>query len=66
MTDKRIKMECPFCHCPPERIEIESEGAWSLFLYGETIGHKVICPDCGATFNNWENKQEAINKWNRR
>ena len=44
MTDKRIKMECPFCHCPPERIEIKIFSP--KMRYGE-----IICPDCGCHFS---------------
>jgi len=57
MKDKRIKMECPFCHCPAEHIQIKSINVGC---------YRVECPECGATFNSWTNKQEAINKWNRR
>lgn len=59
MTDKRIKMECPFCHCPANRIEI-------IKIAEKPPVYFIGCPDCGATFRGTMNKQEAINKWNRR
>lgn len=58
MTDKRIKMECPFCHCPPERIELKIFSP--KMCYGE-----IFCPDCGCHFTG-VGKQNLINKWNRR
>lgn len=58
MTDKRIKMECPFCHYPPERIEIKIFSP--KMRYGE-----IFCLDCGCTFTGI-GKQNLINKWNRR
>lgn len=61
MTDRRIKMECPFCHCPPKRIQITK-----MHLPPDMKAYRVKCPDCLATFDTWENKQDAINKWNRR
>lgn len=60
MTDKRIKMECPFCHCPPERIQLMPLSKIA------NNGWRVKCPNCRATFDTWTNKQEAINMWNRR
>lgn len=56
MTDKRIKMECPFCHTPPEKIQIKSVGKYWL----------ISCPLCGATFPMERNKQMIIDRWNRR
>jgi len=58
MTDKRIKMECPFCHCPSKRIEIKIISP--KMHYGE-----ICCPDCGCHFTGI-GKQNLINKWNRR
>ena len=34
MTDKRIKMDCPFCHTPAEEIQIKMfPGKKSLWSY---------------------------------
>ena len=53
MIDKRIKMDCPFCHTQPNNIELKS--------YGKYI--EIACPICGCKFNCYS-KQEAIDKWN--
>jgi len=55
MTDKRIKMECPFCHCSPEQIQLIPLSKIA------NNGWRVKCPNCRATFDTWTNKQEAIN-----
>lgn len=56
MTDKRIKMDCPFCHTSAKEIQI--------IIYPH---YKIIrCPNCGCSFFGDYNKQELINKWNRR
>ena len=56
MTDKRIKMDCPFCHTPAKEIQI--------IIYPH---YKIIrCPNCGCSFSGNYNKQELINKWNTR
>ena len=54
MTDKRIKMDCPFCHEPKERIQIKII-AKSLVV--------LACPKCGCTFTG-SSRQEVIDKWN--
>ena len=55
MTDKRIKMDCPFCHTPPEQIQVKviSKGVITM----------LNCPGCGCVFQG-KTKQEVINKWN--
>lgn len=62
MTDKRIRMECPFCHIPAERVQLQ--------LIGKTTSPGriwfVYCPECGAQTKHSHNKQEAIDAWNRR
>lgn len=56
MTDKRIKMDCPFCHTPAGKIQIK--------VYGN---YKIIkCPNCGCSFSGNYKKQELIDKWNTR
>jgi transcription elongation factor Elf1 len=58
MTDKRIKMDCPFCHTPPEQIQI------CIISKKEHYG-QIYCPICGCTFSG-QGKQNLIDKWNRR
>lgn len=55
MTDKRIKMDCPFCHTPPEQIQIKviSKGLITM----------LNCPKCGCIFQG-RTKMDVINKWN--
>jgi len=54
MTDKRIKMECPFCHTPAKQIQLITicKGYYEIF-----------CPKCNCMFRG-NNKQEIINRWN--
>lgn len=62
MTDKRIRMDCPFCHTPPERIEV-------MLIGSQKSRHRiwfVSCPECGVQTRHSESRQEAINAWNRR
>lgn len=54
MTDKRIKMDCPFCGQKKEDIQITS--------YGKTY-KKIYCPKCHCTFEG-TSKQEIIDRWN--
>lgn len=58
MTDKRIKMDCPFCHTPPDKIQI-------TFMGNSTSYGQIKCPECGCTFSG-SGKQNLIDKWNRR
>lgn len=58
MTDKRIKMDCPFCHTPPEQIQIK------MIIVKLHFG-QIFCPNCGCNFTG-EGKQNLIDKWNRR
>lgn len=57
MTDKRIRMECPFCHTPANEIQIKS--------YGNKPNNKIVYLQCkcGCTFTG-TSKQEVIDKWN--
>ena len=54
MTDKRIKMDCPFCGQKKENIQINS--------YNKTW-HELHCPKCRCTFTGTA-KQELIDRWN--
>ena len=56
MTDKRIKMECPFCHTSVKDIQIK--------MIGKTFG-TISCPKCGCHFSG-KSKIELIDKWNTR
>lgn len=58
MTDKRIKMDCPFCHTKPEQIQVKMVSKLSNFVI-------VECPNCGCSFSG-KGKQNLIDKWNRR
>jgi len=55
MTDKRIRMDCPFCHTPKEQIQLNviSKGVYVL----------LYCPKCGCAFKG-KSCQEVIDKWN--
>ena len=57
MTDKRIKLDCPFCHTPSNEIQIKS--------YGSSKPNFVTlnCPNCRCEFHG-QSKQEVIDKWN--
>lgn len=57
MTDKRIKMECPFCHTKAEEIQLVAIGNYV----------EVRCPNnrCAVRFTG-TSKQEVIDRWNRR
>jgi hypothetical protein len=55
MTDKRIVMDCPFCHTEPNQIQINQYGASKYTV--------LRCPNCGCEFTG-QSKQELINKWN--
>ena len=58
MTDKRIKMDCPFCHTKAEEIQIK--------IWDKKTKYGVIyCPNCGCAFHG-EGRQNLIDKWNRR
>ena len=56
MTDKRIRLDCPFCHTKPESIQ--------LIKYSQ-LYTEIKCPKCGCKFT-CQSKQEAIDKWNTR
>ena len=58
MTDKRIKMDCPFCHTEPEKIQVK-------MMKGQSGYGEIRCPNCGAGFTG-TGKQNLIDKWNRR
>ena len=55
MTDKRIKMDCPFCGTTKDKIE--------LTKFGSLI--RIHCPTCNVYFSS-SSKQDAIDSWNRR
>ena len=57
MIDKRIKMECPFCHTPPSEIQIKAVG------FPKTVYAEIYCPKCGCKFTG-TGTQELIDKWN--
>lgn len=56
MTDKRIKMDCPFCGTDKTKIELVAP--IKAFAYAE-----VCCPNCGARVVG-HGKMDAISKWN--
>jgi transcription elongation factor Elf1 len=58
MTDKRIKLDCPFCHTKAEEIQIK---IWNQ----KTKDGTIYCPNCGCAFHG-EGRQNLIDKWNRR
>ena len=60
MTDKRIKMDCPFCGHDKSDIQI-------VILEGNKNGAigEIRCPNCGVKFSGF-GKQNLIDKWNRR
>ena len=55
MTDKRIKMDCPFCGTPKERIQVK------VIRTGALV--RLFCPTCGCEFTG-QSKTEVISKWN--
>lgn len=57
MTDKRIKMDCPFCGKDKTKIYLKE--------YGYEDGRLTIiyCSGCGVEFHA-SSKQSAIDKWN--
>lgn len=58
MIDKRIKLDCPFCHTKPNQIQIK--------IFSEKTKYGMIyCPNCGCNFTG-TGKQNLIDKWNRR
>lgn len=61
MTDKRIKMDCPFCHTPANEIQVF--GWNNSSTYGE-----IYCPNpkCHVRISGCISKQELISRWNRR
>lgn len=60
MTDKRIKMDCPFCGHDKSDIQIVTMGRSSQGVFAE-----IRCPECGVKFSGY-GKQNMIDKWNRR
>lgn len=58
MTDKRIKMNCPFCYTKAEQIQIK---IWNK----QTEDGTIYCPNCGCAFHG-TGIQNLIDKWNRR
>ena len=58
MTDKRIKMDCPFCYTKAEQIQIK---IWNK----QTEDGTIYCPNCGCAFHG-TGIQNLIDKWNRR
>lgn len=58
MTDKRIKMNCPFCYTKAEQIQIK---IWNK----QTKDGIIYCPNCGCAFHG-TGVQNLIDKWNRR
>ena len=60
MTDKRIKIDCPFCGHNKSDIQVIECFKNSKGCYVE-----VRCPECGVKFSGY-GKQRMIDKWNRR
>lgn len=60
MTDKRIKMDCPFCGNDKSNIQV-------IVICKIKDGNycEIYCPECGVKFSGF-GKQNIINKWNRR
>ena len=54
MTDKRIKMDCPFCGHKHDDIQIVS--------YGKEY-HELRCPECKCKFTG-TSKLKLIDRWN--
>ena len=54
MTDKRIRMDCPFCHSKSEQIQVKTVAKGLI---------RLTCPGCGCTFQG-SSRQEVIDKWN--
>ena len=56
-NDKRIKMECPFCHTKAEEIQL-------IANYGYA---EIRCPNnrCAVKITG-TSKQDVIDRWNRR
>ena len=58
MTDKKIKMGCPFCYTKAEEIQIK--------IWNEKTKYGVIyCPNCGCSLHG-TGKRKLIERWNRR
>lgn len=62
-ADKRIKMDCPFCHTPAHQIQLSGQAVKRPG--GSTFQGVIRCPTCGCSFSG-EGKQNLIDKWNRR
>lgn len=58
MTDKRIKIDCPFCHTKAKDIQI-------VLISQKCKLYDLHCPKCGCSFFG-EGKQNLIDKWNTR
>lgn len=59
MNDKRIRLDCPFCHTPADKIQIVP-----LTGKGNASGiYKIHCPGCGCMFTG-AGKQDLIDRWN--
>lgn len=58
MTDKRIKMDCPFCGHDKSNIQVIVSWENKNGKYCE-----VRCPKCGVKFAGY-GKQNMIDKWN--
>lgn len=56
MTDKRIKMGCPFCGNQKENISIKQIGVVYWYI-------KCTNPKCGVEMHD-ESKQRLIDRWN--
>lgn len=61
MTDKRIRMGCPFCGTPHDKIQIATYG--SSAKGARPVAVKLYCPKCQVYFNG-KSKQEVIDYWN--
>lgn len=48
---------CPKCGREPTRIRYES-------MSRKTIGHEIVCKDCGISTWNFKRLSEAVAKWN--
>lgn len=54
---------CPFCGSGAYISSWDDESLWS---HNEVKWYQVICSDCDAEAGSSENKDEAIEAWNKR
>lgn len=64
MTNKRIKMDCPFCGCPKDDIQLMIVGSQRK-KEGKWVRIQCPNPDCNVEFHGF-GVQNMIDRWNRR